>query len=210
MAKLVTPVSGARVAGILKEAICYQIGSGAAIQVWCDPWLLFPSPHAPVPRTNSTIMDEEVMVDSLTLPFSNSWNANLIRSLFCDEDAEAILSFHAPRANHLDTLIWTASSNGKFSLKSAYSLLASHRNQSYSTFIDVDWKRLWRAPLQDRLKLLLWKIAWNSLPCMSNIERSLHRSLDDNICGFCHHEGESLVHLFFECPIAQIAWKEAP
>lgn len=148
-----------KVAPLLKEMTCNQIGSGTSIRVWNDPWLPFPTPHARIPRTDAIIIDEELNVDSLMLPFSRAWNSPLIQQLFCSEDAAAILSLPAPRSNQPDKLIWTVTNAGIFSLKSDHQLISAQRTFPPHILIEDDWKRIWRAPLQDRLKLLLWKIS---------------------------------------------------
>lgn len=64
--------------------------------------------------------------------------------------------------------------------------------------------------MQDRLKLLSWKIAWNILLCMhANVGRFINRPNEENYCVFCLQESETLAHFFFECHVAQIAWREA-
>lgn len=97
-------------------------------------------------------------VESLLLPFSHVWNASLIRHLFCRDDVAFILNLHVPRANIADKLIWTADGQGT-SLHSVHSLIFKLGQQSSSLVAD-DWKKIWCLPLPDRLKLLLWKIAW--------------------------------------------------
>lgn len=69
---------------------------------------------------------------------------------------------------------------------------------------------LWSIPMQDRLKLFLWKVAWNSLPSMANVGRFIHRPLEDNFSVFYSQHLETITHIFFECPVAQILWREAP
>lgn len=168
-------------APILQGAACFQIGSGSQVCVWTDPWLPYPAPHCPVPRINSIALDEEFKVDSLLLPFSRSWNASLVRDLFSAEDAAIILNIPVPRSHQDDKLIWTADCNGEFSLKSVHTLINAHSFQS-SLLTAEEWKSLWRIPMLDRLKLFLWKVAWNCLPSMDNVERLSHNSVEDNLC----------------------------
>jgi hypothetical protein len=63
---------------------------------------------------------------------------------------------------------------------------------------------LWNLKVNERLKLMLWKIAWESLPTKEFIGNRIH--LDDINCPHCNSQIESVVHLFFECPIAVIIW----
>lgn len=198
-----------RVASILKSASCFQIGSGTQVRMWHDQWLPLPTPHCPLPRLTSILTDEETMVDSLIMPFSRAWNTTLIRYLFVEEDAEAILNLHVPRNSQADTLIWAPEIHGRLSLKSAHSLITPLAH-SLSILPEEEWKLLWRIPMQDRLKLFLWKVVWNCLPSKAKMDRFSNRPEEESYCVFCHQHVESLIHIFFECPVAQIMWREAP
>ena len=97
-----------------------------------------------------------------------------------------------------------------FSVKSTrdISLPLSRRG---SLLPSVDWQTLWGLKMQARLKHLLWKIAWNILPCRANIGRFVI-SEDDNawVCPFCNGPLETLNHIFLECDLARILWRTSP
>jgi hypothetical protein len=62
--------------------------------------------------------------------------------------------------------------------------------------------------IHERLKLLLWKLAWNSLPTRENLGVRFH--VESLLCLLCDSGIESLKHLFIECPISRIAWSLSP
>jgi hypothetical protein len=60
-----------------------------------------------------------------------------------------------------DSVIWTPSTSGVFSTKSAHHHLSSFKPASPSPLSKVCWKALWKLNLNHRLKLFLWKMVWN-------------------------------------------------
>ncbi|KAB1223347.1 hypothetical protein CJ030_MR2G028942 [Morella rubra] len=150
------------------------------------------------------------MVNSLFISSTHFWNAGLVRDLFEEADADWILNCCSPSGSIEDKQIWTPASKGTFSLKSTYKLLSSPVSQTVFPIPAEDWKKLWAMPLQDRLKLLLWKIAWNALPCKINTCWSASPTEQELSCSLCHNAPETLEHLFFGCQIACMAWMESP
>lgn len=61
--------------------------------------------------------------------------------------------------------------------------------------------------LQDRLKLLLWKIAAEAIPVKAPSFLSLG-SLSDTttLCPFCQEHAESILHVFHGCQLARALW----
>ena len=66
------------------------------------------------------------------------------------------------------------------------------------------WKSIWKLNLNDRLKLFLWKIAWNILPTMERLGQLF--PISDTHCPLCKVADDSLSHLFFECFFARVVW----
>jgi hypothetical protein len=98
------------------------------------------------------------------------------------------------RANS-DALLWTASSSGSFTTKSAHHLYTSRRPLQSSPVISTSWKGL-------------WKMVWNIVPTKDRISLSINSMLDTS-CSLCSHSIDSLLHLFFSCPIARVIWRNS-
>jgi hypothetical protein len=97
-----------------------------------------------------------------------------------------------------------------FSTKSAHKLISSQR--IVPTVIPLSpsqWKLFWKLNLNDRLKLFLWKIAWDIVPskCRLNVVFPIPPS--NLVCPLCNVEEDSLSHLFFNCFFARIAWRSS-
>ncbi|KAH1255144.1 hypothetical protein GmHk_04G011404 [Glycine max] len=69
------------------------------------------------------------------------------------------------------------------------------------------YEELWRYQVPSNVAFLGWSIMHDSLPTRSNLRRRNTR-LDnmDFSCPLCHHQEETLEHLFFLCPIASSIW----
>jgi hypothetical protein len=101
--------------------------------------------------------------------------------------------------------------NGLFSTKSAYRVISSQRtNLSLSPLAVANWKLLWKLNLNDRLKLFLWKIAWDIVPSKSRLNSIFPIPQADLVCPLCNVEEDSLSHLFFRCFFATISWRLSP
>jgi len=74
---------------VLKKGIIWRVGNGANIKIWKDPsipkeWTRLPS----WPRG----MNLQQTVDELVDPGLGTWDEQLVRQTFCQEDAEIILA----------------------------------------------------------------------------------------------------------------------
>jgi hypothetical protein len=107
-----------------------------------------------------------------------------------------------------DALLWTASSLGCFTTKSAHHLYTAQRPLQFSPVLAYSWKGLWKLKLTHRFKLFLWKMVWNIVPTKSRISLSIHSGLDTS-CSLCSNSNNSLLHLFFSCPITRVIWRNS-
>ena len=112
------------------------------------------------------------------------------------------MSIPLPISPKSDRLIWTLDSKGLFLVKSASRISVDQEpNPSQA---EVPWKKLWKARLPERIKMLIWRIGNSSLPTNENLSCRLEY-IDPN-CTLCKNGWESCVRLFFECPIARALW----
>ena len=90
-------------------------------------------------------------------------------------------------------------------------MISSRRtNLSLSPLAVANWKLLWKHNLNDRLKLFLWKIAWDIVPPKSRLNSVFPIPQADLVCPLCNMEEDSLSHLFFICFFARISWRLSP
>ncbi|KAB1219818.1 hypothetical protein CJ030_MR3G009460 [Morella rubra] len=198
------------VSSFLRQGCCFKIHSGFEVRVWSDPWL----PHAdcfiPKPRCLNTRMLEDTRVNDFFLPGTRVWDEMKVHQTFAEGDADCIMGLYISNDYGPDRLLWTLDPKGTFSTRSAYHLVGASEASSPLLVPPNFRKHICNLHLQDRLKLLIWKVAWDILPCRSNLNRTLDLGVSNASCVFCELEEESLVHLFFYCPQAVLSWRESP
>jgi hypothetical protein len=108
------------------------------------------------------------------------------------------------------SFLWTPSSDGNFSTKSAHKLISNNRvSIAISPLATYTWKSLWKLNLNARLVLFLWKIAWDILPTKARLKSIFPISPLESYCPLCKSEEDSLPHLFFRCIFARVAWRNS-
>jgi hypothetical protein len=108
-----------------------------------------------------------------------------------------------------DSILKTPSSSGKFSTKSVHHHITTSRTAFTSPLNASRWKSLWKLKLHHRLRLFLWKMIWDIIPTKIRISSSIHNSTMDTSCSLCSFPTDSILHLFFSCPIARVVWKNS-
>lgn len=157
-----------------------------------------------------------IQSSNITLKSPSSLSKNLgillLDTLFSDNTYREIQKI--PFANHnfhhiLDKIKWLHHSSGIFSVKSAYAAIVSEINSSTPNAHSINWKGLWKLKLQDRLKLLFWKISHNILPTKTLINTVIPLKEDHLLCPLCKSEPEDLSHLFLNCFYSKILWRHS-
>ncbi|KAF4369793.1 hypothetical protein G4B88_022178 [Cannabis sativa] len=136
---------------VLGKGLCRKIENGHSTSIWFDPWV--PSSNrTPTPLKDAT---HGVAWVHQFLNNNNTWNTHMVRELFGNEDANAILNIDLPEVNTDDSWQWVGEYNGLFSIKSAYRLIKSTVLRTNEE--DV-WKLMWNSPIHSRLKFLWWQV----------------------------------------------------
>ena len=114
---------------LVKQGIRWNVGNCEHIRVWGDKWLSSPSTFKVVsPRL---FMHVDLRVSELISHEPVGWKIQVIDALFLPHEADIIKGI--PLSNHLppDRLIWAATTNGTFSVHSAYRLaMESSRSEN--------------------------------------------------------------------------------
>ena len=101
-----------------------------------------------------------------------------------------------------DLLVWPFMTDGNYSVKSAYRLLASEEgnaNLSSSAIIEQKclWKKLWQIRSPTKIRHFMWHVAKDSLPTKQN-HRARHVPVDET-CELCGEQKETLMHSLWLC-----------
>jgi hypothetical protein len=194
---------------LISQGACYKILRNSSLPIWTSPWVPSLPSFRPSPRNLSLPCSSHFLVRDLFTP-SWDWNLSLLSSLFDQTSIREILKIKILPCSETEFL-WTPSSNGCFSSASAFKLLSSSRSLSiiaHPSLSSTSWKHLWKLKLSDRLKLFLWKIAWDIIPTKARLNR-IFPIPSNLICPLCSSEEDSLMHLFFRCTFARIAWRSS-
>lgn len=110
-----------------------------------------------------------------------------------------------------DRLVWEASKNGKYSVKSGYRWLQmgsiacrDHRLPRTRNIPNMLWKMVWNLAAPAKIRLLVWLSLHRGLATRYNMFR-MRVSLSP-ICPICNGHEETIEHLFLQCPWVNVIW----
>lgn len=196
---------------IIARGHCFLVGSGSSIRTWSDPWVPGLPLYKPCPLYPVGDADPQSLVQDFIIPSTTIWNQHLLEQHFDRPFIEKILQIHLPSSSTADRAIWLPADSGQFSVKSAYDQIFSNR-LAPATFPLVNWKKLWNLDLHDRLKVFLWKIAWDILPTRQHLAHRLQTSFVGPLssCPLCEASEECLQHLLYACSYTRLLWRLSP
>ncbi|KAJ8431121.1 LOW QUALITY PROTEIN: hypothetical protein Cgig2_004712 [Carnegiea gigantea] len=107
-----------------------------------------------------------------------------------------------------DKLIWHYTSDGLFSVRSAYHLIVKERDGGEgesSTQNSQLWRSIWDLEFSPRIRLFAWRSCKGILPSCGSIAK---RVPGFNMkCTICGHPEEIDMHALFECPLVEAIWE---
>ncbi|KAB1227842.1 hypothetical protein CJ030_MR1G001676 [Morella rubra] len=196
---------------IIAAGLCWGVEDGARLNIWCDPWV----PDLPgfVPKLKpGALVDRRInYVRDLIEEDTHEWKENVIWDLFDDSSSEAILSIPLPQTRLVDTPRWIHSPSGSYIDKDAYLYCQKQKHHGTGDLTAAEWRKIWKLKVQDRLKLLLWKLAAEALPLRGRIHLEIFdHELTLSSCPLCHFWVETREHLFLGCSFSRILWRLGP
>lgn len=136
----------------------WRVGNGQRIRIWDDPWVPNISSYIVVsPRT----LSPQVSMVSHLIDYDNiCWNVDLLNRIFLPFEAENICGL--PLSNRFpdDKLIWAETSNGVFSVRSAYKVAleldkdANNASVSDGANMRMFWRKLGKCRFLRKLDIL--------------------------------------------------------
>lgn len=168
--------------GILKsrpfiaQGRCFLVGNGDTIRTWMDPWIPSLPSFVPKPKNGLQRLNSASLVSHFIIASSRSWDVNLLQNTFDYLSINSIRQLHLPPAGTSDKMVWTPDMHGFFTVKSAYRQLSFNQSSILGSGPSINWKKLWRLNMHERLKVLLWKVACDILPTRHKIAQYLKSS----------------------------------
>ncbi|KAG8372343.1 hypothetical protein BUALT_Bualt12G0056200 [Buddleja alternifolia] len=196
-----------KVSNLIKASACFVVTHNSHINTWSDPWI--PGIAGFIPSRPSLVSSAFDLVHSLIDPITKDWSFDILSTIFPPSTIRAILKIRISSSSEQSNLVWTPTSSGKFSVKSAYASVISYKFQSphpSHNNPNTIYSLLWKAKIHNRFKVFIWRLLHKSLPTREILGRFI--ALETNVCPFCHGETESDFHLFLECPFVRQIWEE--
>ncbi|KAL0004508.1 hypothetical protein SO802_012069 [Lithocarpus litseifolius] len=157
------------------EGMQWRVGNGANIKIWQDKWLPGVSSHKVLsPRL---FLSADMNVADLIDSGIARWKTEVIDNLFLPYEAELIKSIPLSVTLPADRMVWAETSNGNFTVWSAYKLAVRH---------------------------FCWRACRDTLTTKVKLKRRNVIADDMYVC--CHKEVDTNGHLFWGCLKAQETW----
>ncbi|CAN1147563.1 Putative ribonuclease H protein At1g65750 [Linum perenne] len=119
------------------------------------------------------------------LNLDGQWDIERLRSALPSDAVDAVVGMSTPREDWgEDCLVWGREANGRFSIKSAYSLVRNEPANSDSG----SWRQVWKWRGPNRIRFFLWLAIQDRI--MTNANRVRRRLSADASCSFCHNSEE--------------------
>lgn len=195
---------------VLGQGLRWRVGTREHIWIWKDQWLPSSTSFRVISPVN--VLDEFATVDQLINQDSMTWKVQLLHEIFCPRDVDLIICIPLSVRRPPDSLIWTGTKRGVFSVKSAYHLqLSLHNSQEAATSsrssVHSIWSSIWAVKVPPKVKLFVWKACHDILPTrMKLFEKGISHSYS---CLWCAEEPETCDHVLWGCEFAQKVWKSS-
>ncbi|MQL93085.1 hypothetical protein Taro_025727 [Colocasia esculenta] len=128
--------------------------------------------------------------------FSGKWNGEALMQIFPPSIVKMIEKWPTLNCSTADERIWLPDEYGFFSTHGAYKWIREGENKNCKENQSI-WKKIWKWRTQNRIKVLLWKVAWKRLPTKLAQWHRRHW-----VC-----TGTSHSHALISCKIARNIWK---
>ena len=120
-------------------------------------------------------LQEDTRVSEFIDPDVVGWKGGTLDTVFLPYEAELIKSIHISLQLPEDKLIWALSSNGVFSVRSAYRLAMDQAriersgSSSDNGKIRKFWRQLWRLEIPHKVRHFAWRAVKGILPMKVNL-----------------------------------------
>ncbi|KNA02870.1 hypothetical protein SOVF_214550, partial [Spinacia oleracea] len=139
------------------------------------------------------------------------WNEERVREVFVEEEQRLVYAIPLSSQWPCDSYYWWPTSNGIYSVKSAYWLgMLGHTRtwelQFGSREADL-WSWVWKMEGPPKLRHFLWRACKGTLATMGVLfRRHIRPTMECTVCGALD---ETIIHALFECKHSQVIWESS-
>lgn len=127
-------------------------------------------------------LTEPTLVADLIDQTTSSWKIDLLYRFFDLPIIQQITDIQLRPHFTTDDLIWTATKQGTFTVKSAYHAITQTQSviptSNASTSYQIPtwlWRHIWKMPAAPKIRVFLWSVCRNALATRENSVRGLNR-----------------------------------
>ncbi|KAG7583942.1 Ribonuclease H domain [Arabidopsis suecica] len=159
---------------LVNKGLIKRVGSGESISVWNDPWI--PAQFSRPALSNSHNHDPTLLVKCLINSQTNSWDIELIRTLFDPKDIPMVCVLPLGLQNSPDVMEWHFTKTGKYTVKSGYYTEQMRKQDENQTrYFGPDIPPLqansWKLQCPPKLRHFIWQVLSGCVPIHENIDR---------------------------------------
>ncbi|KAG7556714.1 Ribonuclease H domain [Arabidopsis suecica] len=193
---------------LLQQGLRARIGNGQSIKIWEDPWL----PTLPPRPANGPALIRDLKVADLWIDGKREWDPIIFEGVLNPEDQQLAKTLYLSNHADRDTFEWAYTNNTRYTVRSGY-WVATHVNVPEEEKIqppdgDLGLKQeVWKLQITPKIKHFLWRCLAGALSTTTQL-RTRNISADP-ICQRCCYEEETINHIMFTCPYAQVVWRSA-
>ncbi|KAK3221954.1 hypothetical protein Dsin_008979 [Dipteronia sinensis] len=188
---------------LLLRGLRWNVGSGARISAFRDPWLPRPFSFRPVSQSLRTDLVVADFIDKQ----GHCWDLRRLEESFLEVDRELNLSIPISLNDRPDCLMWHFDKKGIYNVKSGYKVACESKFRAICSSSNQKgelWKLLWNLHVPPKVRVFLWKVSNNAIPYLANLFR--RKVLLLPCCGRCEEEVESTSHALFWCSEVEEVW----
>ncbi|KAF7825143.1 ribonuclease H [Senna tora] len=168
------------------------------------------NPNDEIVETMSMIegkMEEERIGEKSRTKGRYKKKMDVIQRAFSEIESEAIRSIPNGARRRKDRWMWTLTTNGTFSVKSAYHALHAKNHPTPSTIQhDRVWRKIWKLDVLPSTRVFLWRAIREILPtCTALANRGMNV---DTKCVLCNCDDESCIHALIGCDSLGDFWQK--
>ncbi|KAK4262419.1 hypothetical protein QN277_027981 [Acacia crassicarpa] len=183
---------------IVDKGAKWQIRNGRTVKFFTDAWLLqgfYISDFC-----NRPLSPEEINSHVADWVSNGSWDFSRLDGCVLPSIIQKLMAVLPPRAGSgNDLLVWGASNDGVFSIRSTYFMIEPNPPQTSFPLSKVIWS--WKGA--ERIKVFMWMASLNRLP--TNVRRS-YWAPTSALCTTCNAAAEDTLHILRDCPFASRMW----
>ncbi|KAM6591280.1 hypothetical protein CsatA_013885 [Cannabis sativa] len=137
------------------------IGNGETTIILSTPWMS-DTENRLVTSTHPALLHNTV--SSLFSLETRTWDSDVVKDLFNNQDASLILGLPLSPNSDTDFWSWLGDRTRFFSVKTAYYLLQKNKPQHSSADNSGFWRKMWHLKIPPKVKNLLWRAITDCLP----------------------------------------------